>query len=433
MKRFFGTDGIRSNSEFFFENKFSYRVGRAIAKTFKIKEIVIGCDTRESSEAIVNELSLGLQSLGVDVYFQEHATTPMISYYSKQKKMIGIMITASHNPYHDNGIKIIDKGSKTTEEIELEIERYIDAEIQGEHSGGSFIKTNEPMTLYLSFFEQLNLHVNDMNVAIDCAHGASHIVVQKIIDKYLPKSTAYNVKPNGKNINASVGSTHLEFLKSVIQNHDIGFALDGDADRCLVVDHQGNIIDGDMMMFIYATYMKKHGLLKDNHVVLTKMSNPGVLKAFKDKNISYSLTDVGDKYVKQEMDEHGYTLGGEASGHIILDHLFHSGDGLLLALYMLKILSEEQKTLEAYIAHINVYPFKMINIKNVDKAVLKTDAVKQLTKDIEKIFKDDYLILIRPSGTEPLVRVTMSHQDQELLDEQINRMVDLIKEKGAIK
>ncbi|MFA5720405.1 MAG: hypothetical protein WC939_05055 [Acholeplasmataceae bacterium] len=432
MKKFFGTDGIRSKGSFFLKNDFAYRVGRAIAKTFSIKEIVIGCDTRQSSIPIVNEISDGLRSLGVDVYFQEHATTPMISYYSKNKQLIGIMITASHNPFHDNGIKIINKGFKTTDEEELQIESYLEETYSRTDLKGSFIVTDQPMSLYLDFFKSLDLGSIKMNVAIDCAHGASYVVAQKIINTYLPNTTAYNVTPDGKNINEGVGSTHLNFLQSIIHHHEIGFALDGDADRCLFVDKSGKMIDGDMMMFIFATYMKKHGLLKSDHVVLTKMSNPGILKAFKNENIHYSLTDVGDKHVKREMDQFGYTLGGEASGHIILQHLMHSGDGLLMGLYILKILTEEQTTLEQYLSKISTYPFKMINIKNVDKNVLKSIDVQELTKEIEAIFNEDYLILIRPSGTEPLVRVTMSHKDETLLDQQINRMVDLIKQKGEI-
>lgn len=432
MKKFFGTDGIRSKGSFFLKNDFAYRVGRAIAKTFSIKEIVIGCDTRQSSIPIVNEISDGLRSLGVDVYFQEHATTPMISYYSKNKQLIGIMITASHNPFDDNGIKIINKGFKTTDEEELQIESYLEETYSRTDLKGSFIVTDQPMSLYLDFFKSLDLGSIKMNVAIDCAHGASYVVAQKIINTYLPNTTAYNVTPDGKNINEGVGSTHLNFLQSIIHHHEIGFALDGDADRCLFVDKSGKMIDGDMMMFIFATYMKKHGLLKSDHVVLTKMSNPGILKAFKNENIHYSLTDVGDKHVKREMDQFGYTLGGEASGHIILQHLMHSGDGLLMGLYILKILTEEQTTLEQYLSKISTYPFKMINIKNVDKNVLKSIDVQELTKEIEAIFNEDYLILIRPSGTEPLVRVTMSHKDETLLDQQINRMVDLIKQKGEI-
>lgn len=432
MKKYFGTDGIRSDASFFLKDRFAYKVGKAIAKTFNVKKIIIGCDTRESSESIVEEISLGLRSKGVDVYFQKGATTPMISYYSKTKQLIGIMITASHNPYHDNGIKIFDKGYKTTDEMEVKIESYLD-ETDTSDLSGDFIITSDPMDVYVAFLNQLDLGINDINVAIDCAHGATYQVVQTVIEEHLPHAKAYNIKPDGKNINKNVGSTHLNFLQSVIDKHDIGFALDGDGDRCLVVDKHGNIVDGDMMMFIYASYMKKYGLLKDNHVVLTKMSNPGILKAFKDAGISYSLTDVGDKYVKQEMDAHGYTLGGEASGHIILNHLMHSGDGLLMGVYLLKILKDENKSLDDYLSKIRIYPFKMINIKNVDKNVLKSQAIKDLTEDIKVRFKDDYLILIRPSGTEPLVRVTMSHQDAHLLDTEINRMVELIKEKGAIK
>ncbi len=433
MKKYFGTDGIRSNSSYLLSNGFSYKVGKAIAKTFNIEEVIIGCDTRESSTSILNEITRGLNKLGVVVYFQENATTPMIAYYSKIKKMIGIMITASHNPYYDNGIKVFNKGYKTTDDIEYEIEKHVDKIKEDcENSHYSYVKTNEPLDLYLRFFDTLSLQVGEVNACFDCSNGASYKIIEEIIKRYVPKGKAYNVSPNGKNINDGVGSTHLNFLKSVVKKHDIGFAFDGDADRCLIVSKNGRIVDGDMMMYIYASYMKKKGLLKDDHVVLTKMSNPGILKAFKEEKITYSLCDVGDKFVKAEMDEHSYSLGGEASGHIILNHLMHTGDGILMALYMLKILKEENYKLEDYLEKITLYPFKMINIKNVNKDVLKDKKVVDLTKKVKEIFKEDYLVLIRPSGTEPLVRVTMSYKDEKILDEQINQMVDLIKEKGKI-
>lgn len=433
MKKYFGTDGIRSNSSYLLSNGFSCKVGKAIAKAFDIKEVIIGCDTRESSIPILNEITKGLNKLGVVVYFQEDATTPMIAYYTKVKEMIGIMITASHNLYHDNGIKVFNKGYKTDDEIEEKIEKNIDETNEdGANLNYSYIKTNEPLDLYLKFFDSLSLDAGNINACFDCANGASYKVIEKIIKRYVKKGKAYNITPNGKNINDGVGSTNLEFLKSVVGKHDIGFAFDGDADRCLIVSKNGKIVDGDMMMYIYASYMRKNGLLKDNHVVLTKMSNPGILKAFRDENISYSLCDVGDKYVKAEMDEYSYNLGGEASGHIILNHLMHSGDGILMALYMLKILKEENHKLEDYLKKVTLYPFKMINIKNVNKDVLKREEVVNLTEKVKKTFKEDYLVLIRPSGTEPLIRVTMSYKDAKVLDEQINLMVDLIKEKGKI-
>ncbi len=433
MKKYFGTDGIRSNSSYLLSNGFSYKVGKAIAQAFDVKELIIGCDTRQSSIPILNEITKGLNKLGVVVYFQEDATTPMIAHYTKVKEMIGIMITASHNPYCDNGIKIFNKGYKTDDEIEEKIEKIIDNTNEtSENLHYSYIKTNEPLDLYLRFFDSLSLEAGEINACFDCANGASYKVIEEIIKRYVPKGKAYNVSPNGKNINDGVGSTHLDFLKAVVKNHDIGFAFDGDADRCLIVSKNGNIVDGDMMMYIYASYMRKKGLLKDDHVVLTKMSNPGILKAFKEENITYSLCDVGDKYVKAEMDEHSYNLGGEASGHIILNHLMHSGDGILMALYMLKILKEENRKLEYYLEKVTPYPFKMINIRNVNKEVLKNEKVINLTKKIKETFKEDYLVLIRPSGTEPLIRVTMSYKDEKILNEQINQMVDLIKEKGKM-
>lgn len=431
MKKYFGTDGIRGKAYSFLTEEFAYKTGVAIAKTFKMKQVIIGKDTRESGKMIVYHLSNGLMSEGVDVYYQPNSTTPMISLYAMKHRMIGIMITASHNPYTDNGIKILDKGYKTTDDVELLIEKYMDEPLVERPITGHFYKTNEAYAMYVEMFDSLDLNIQGFSVAFDCAHGASSYVAPILFNKYVSKSKAFNIEPNGVNINDGVGSTHPQFLKEHMPAYDIGFSFDGDCDRCLIVDKNGQLIDGDMMMYIYGMYMKEKNLLKDNHVVLTKMSNPAILKALKEEAINYTLTDVGDKHVLSEMDDKGYTLGGEASGHIILRHLMHSGDGILMALYMLKILSETKKELSDYISHIQYYPFKMINIKNINKEVLHDEEVIQLIKEIENVFGEDSLILIRPSGTEPLIRVTMSHKDDTLLNANIHKMVELIKKKGA--
>ncbi len=436
MGKYFGTDGIRNKADYFLQGEFSYRLGLSIGHVIKPDRVVIGNDTRQSGVEILKELSRGLIDSGVIVNHQQDATTPMIAYYSAYKKVLGIMITASHNPYTDNGIKLFIDGHKSKDQLELMLEDFID---NGQpliaKEKGSFNQINFVLEAYLNFIDSLDLNISQLRVGFDAANGAAYKVAPLIFNKYLKEVMSYNIEPDGKNINVGCGSTSIEFLQNKVLEDklDIGFAFDGDADRCLMVNKHGEVIDGDLMMYIYAKYMKKHHLLNHDHVVLTKMSNPGVIKAFEEANINVSLTDVGDKYVFKALEDHNYTLGGEASGHIILRHLFHSGDGLLMALYMLKILSEENINLDHSLSHIKKYPFQMINIKNVDKSVLNHPLIIDEIEKVKVVFKKDYLVLIRPSGTEPLIRVTMSYKDEKILNEQITHIVELIKKEGVIK
>ena len=430
MKKYFGTDGIRGNAEKLLTQEFLFKVGVAIAKTLKTDYVVIGNDPRESAKRIIEDLSFGIRKEGIDVYYAKDVTTPMLVYYSLKKQVVGIMITASHNLYYDNGIKIFNKGYKLDETTEEKIEFLINNPQASQNKNGSFFSFEDVTTTYLDFIMSLDFKFKDLDFGVDCANGASYKIAPLIFKHYFTKFKAYNIKPDGKNINKNVGSTNLAFIQQkVIKNkHEIGFAFDGDADRCLIVDKNGNIIDGDLMMYIYANYLKKQQLLSNNHLVLTKMSNPGLLKTLTDEGFSFSLTDVGDKHIFKEMNDNGYILGGEASGHIILNQILPTGDSVLLALYMLKILSEENKTIDQFAKHIELYPFKMINIANIDKNVLMKVEVQEAIAEAKKSFKKDYLILIRASGTEPLIRVTMSYKDENILDEQINKMIKIIKE-----
>ncbi len=434
MGKYFGTDGIRDKAKSLMAGDFLYRVGRAIAVATKVKKIVIGADTRESSAKIITEITEGISNQNVEVYLAKNITTSMLAYYTKLKQMVGIMITASHNPYDDNGIKVINCGYKLDENLEKEIERLIDYPLDDGLKKGHTYIYDDVFDSYLDYIFKLNFTFADINIGYDCANGASFKVAPYVFDKYFKRAKGYNIKPNGTNINENCGSTNLGFIQEkVIKNkHDIGFAFDGDGDRCLIVDKKGNTIDGDLMLYIFATYLKKQGLLQKNHVVLTKMSNPGILKALKDENISYSLTDVGDKYVYQEMSKNNYNLGGEASGHIIVEPYFHTGDGIFLALFMLNILSKMKTSIDELVKHISFYPFKMINIRDVNKNVLDDKQVQKAINQAKQVFKDDYLVLVRPSGTEPLVRVTMSYKDENILNQQIENVVNIIKEKGAV-
>lgn len=436
MGKYFGTDGIRNKADYFLQGEFSYRVGYSIGQVIKPEKVILGNDTRESGKMIIDEIARGLIDSGVTVYYQKDATTPMIAYYSALEKMLGIMITASHNPYTDNGIKLFVDGRKTKTDLELKLEDFIDnGQPPYNKEKGTFKRVDYAEKAYLDFIDSLNLNFGNLRVGFDAANGASYKIASKVFNKYLKDVYAYNIIPDGKNINVGCGSTVIEYIQEKVNQDklDIGFAFDGDADRCLIVNHKGEVIDGDLMMYVYAWYMKKHHLLNHNHVVLTKMSNPGVIKAFNEAGIEVSLTDVGDKYVFEALENNNYTLGGEASGHIILRHLLHSGDGLLMALYILKILSEEHINLSEHLSHIKKYPFKMINIRNVDKNILNHPLIVDEINKVKKVFNNDYLVLVRPSGTEPLIRVTMSYKDEIILNEQLNHLVEVIKKEGSLK
>jgi phosphoglucosamine mutase len=432
MGKYFGTDGIRGVAFEKLNAELAFRVGQAISNVLKSSTVVIGMDTRESSPMLAYSIANGILSSGYDVLFAGVVSTPMIAHYSKKNGLVGVMITASHNPFMDNGIKVFNKGFKMLDEDELMIEDYID-------HGNPFIKTFGKITLsddvkkeYLSIYNQFDLKPTSLKIGFDSANGATYQISREIIDKLNPASIQINGQPDGRNVNVDSGSTHPEAIINLVKSKklDIGFSFDGDGDRILVVDSQGTPYDGDMLIYIIGSYLKKINKLSQDTVVLTKMSNPGILKALTDQKIKYSLTDVGDKYVADEMLTKGYIIGGESSGHIILSHLLHSGDGLLVAIYLLQILSELNKSLPELIKSVVLYPIKTINIKNINKAVLKKDSViSKVTETKEKLGQNS-LLLVRASGTEPLVRVTISSKDPVLMNELANQLVLFIQKEG---
>src|SRR5690554_420174 len=369
---------------------------------------------------------------GIDVLFAEVVSTPMIAYYSKHEKIIGVMVTASHNPYTDNGIKIFEKGLKSKQEDEELIEDYIEGKTYYSETFGTFYLSDDVEKKYLDLVESLKIPDGQIKVAYDSAHGANYLISRKLMSKHFKNSTQINNTPNGKNINVLSGSTHLETIKDFIKSNDfeLGFAFDGDGDRVLLVDNKGVTYDGDILIYLLATYLKSQNSLPNNGVVLTKMSNPGILKALKAKNINFVLTDVGDKYVFEAMLKNNYILGGESSGHIILRNLLDSGDGLINSLYILKVLEETHLSLTDITKEISLYPFKMINIKNINKAVLETNNVIDYIENYKKTLEEDDLLLIRASGTEPLIRVTLSIKDNRKLETDINKLVKYIESEG---
>jgi len=431
--KYFGTDGIRGVAGETLTSAFAYRVGQSLRQSYDADRIVIGKDTRESSDVLALSVALGALEAGVDVLYASSVSTPMVAHYSRVEGIPGVMITASHNPYRDNGIKVFEKGYKLSAEHEAEIEAFIDSEKKTETSRyGSFHRTDAVKETYKELIDSLDLDRANLQIVVDTANGATHEIAREIFREAVDEFVQIGDDPDGRNINEGCGSTNLEAVTEAARGHkaDIGFAFDGDGDRVLVVDHRENVYDGDLLVYIIATYMKSLGALNKDRVVLTKMSNPGIVKAFKRAGIKVSRTDVGDKYVQAELLKEDLSIGGENSGHIILNNLLQTGDGVLAAAYLLKILHEKRCTLASLIEDVEIYPQKTFNIEDVDKSVVEDKAIKQKIKSNKKRMGEDSLLLVRPSGTEPVVRITASHKDSSLIDEVIEDLKNTIEEKG---
>lgn len=435
MGKYFGTDGIRGEFNDLLTPELAYRVGQSLKQALNTSRLVIGMDTRESGQVLLDNVVNGAISVGIDCMIAGVVSTPLISNYSKQKDVTGIMITASHNPYQDNGIKVFNKGNKLLEVEELSIEAVIDsasepvkAETQGEIFSGEDV-----LDSYLDLLDTLELYTTDLKVGFDSANGANYLISYGVMRELVEDFIQIGNKPNGKNINDGVGSTHLEAIKDLVKENqlDVGFSFDGDGDRVLVVDKDLKEIDGDMLIYIIACYLKELGLLKKDTVVLTKMSNLGIIKAFERKGIKVVLTDVGDKYVLEALNKNGYSIGGENSGHIILRDFINTGDGLLVALYLLKIFSDTQKTIKELTSEVSMWPQLLVNIRTKKKEVLQHENVVAVIDRIKNILQENGKVLVRASGTEPLVRVTLSCETQKELDTYMKEITDAInKELG---
>jgi phosphoglucosamine mutase len=432
MGKYFGTDGIRGIAFEKLNNKLAFRVGQAIAHVLKPDRVVIGMDTRLSSPMLSHSIAHGLLTCGVDVIYAGVCSTPMVAHYSKMNNIIGVMITASHNPYTDNGIKVFNKGYKTTEDVEALLEDFIDHGELSISSLGHFELSEDVKLAYLKIYDHMDLKPLDLKIGFDSANGANYQISREIFNRINPNAIQIANEPDGLNINLGCGSTHLESILKLVKDEklDIAFSFDGDGDRIILIDDQGVIYDGDMIIYMIAKYLKQKNLLSKNKVVLTKMSNPGIIKALKSHGIDVVLTDVGDKYVFHELYTNGYTIGGESSGHIILTHLLHTGDGLLVAIYLLKILEEMHLSLHELVNDVKMFPLKLTNIKGIDKSVLKELTVQKAIDDVKLKLGDNALLLVRPSGTESLIRVTISHEDQLVVDHMTDYLVKIITEEG---
>ena len=448
MGKYFGTDGFRGEANKNLTAEHAYKIGRFLGWYYgRNKEegekckIVIGKDTRLSSYMFEYALVSGLTASGAEAYLLHVTTTPSVSYVARTEDFdCGIMISASHNPYYDNGIKLINSnGEKMDEETILKIEAYIDG-LSGEipfatrENIGRTVDYAMGRNRYIGYLISLATRsYKNKKVGLDCANGSAWMIAKSVFDALGAKTYVINNEPDGTNINTNCGSTHIEGLQKLVKEKglDVGFAFDGDADRCLCVDENGNVVNGDMIIYIYGCYLKERGKLAGNKVVTTVMSNFGLYKALDEAGIEYEKTAVGDKYVYENMSANGYRVGGEQSGHIIFRKYATTGDGILTAIKMMEVMLEKKKTLAELAAPVPVYPQVLKNIRVTDKAAAQNDPdVQAAVKAVGEKLGDDGRILVRESGTEPVVRVMVEAGEEALCEKYVDEVIDVIVKKG---
>ncbi len=453
--KYFGTDGFRGEANINLTSEHAYKIGRflgwyfvsPLCKTDRSDgrpRIVIGKDTRRSSYMLEYALCSGIIASGGDAYILHVTTTPSVSYVVRTEGFdCGIMITASHNPFYDNGIKLINRyGEKFDDAATALIEDYIDGELKklgvvGEdlplakrEEIGAIVDFVSGRNRYVGYLISVASHsYKHLKIGLDCANGASWSIAKAVFDALGAKTYVVGDTPNGTNINEGCGSTHIENLcKLVRENHlDIGFAFDGDSDRCIAVDEKGNEIDGDKMMYILAGRLKRRGMLKDDTVVATIMSNSGFVNSLKKAGIDCELTTVGDRFVYERMQQKDYDLGGEQSGHIIFKKYATTGDGLLTAIMITEELCDSKKTLSKLAEPVFVYPQFTQNVRVSDKrAVMTNEAVLKAVKEVERKIDGRGRVLLRESGTEPVVRVMVECEDEQKCREHAASIADTI-------
>ena len=447
MRKYFGTDGIRGIAGESLTADLSFKVGKALGKLLTEKKehpkVIIGRDTRISCDMIEQALTAGLTSTGVNVMTVGTIPTPAIAYLTKTIETdSGIMISASHNPYQDNGIKIFGPdGFKLTDDQELEIEHLIDNSDEIKNASfekiGKLYSGNELTQKYVQHIKlSISGDLSGIKIALDCANGATTGVAPFIFGDLEADIETIGCNPNGININDNVGSTKINTIANFVKenNVDVGFAFDGDGDRVLAVDSKGNIVDGDKIMFILAKHLKEQGELKDNMVVSTVMSNIGFYKAIEENGLQSVKTAVGDRYVVEEMRNNDYSLGGEQSGHIILMNYATTGDGILTAVKLADIIKSSGKSLEELANEVSIYPQKLVNIKVVDKKSAMEDAeILAECEKVEKELEGNGRILLRASGTENLIRVMVEASSDELTDKYCEQVAKIVREKFEVK
>ena len=447
MGKYFGTDGFRGEANVTLTVEDAYKVGRSLGWYYGQKtkadrcRVVIGKDTRRSSYMFEYSLVSGLTASGADVYLLHVTTTPSVSYVVRTEEFdCGIMISASHNPYYDNGIKVINgRGEKLEEETIEKIESYLDGEM-GEipfakrDAIGRTVDYAAGRNRYIGYLISLATRsFKNMRIGLDCANGSASAIAKNVFDALGAETHVINNTPDGLNINTNCGSTHIEGLqKYVLENHlDVGFAYDGDADRCLAVDSEGKLVDGDKILYVCGKYMKEQDTLVNNTVVTTVMSNFGLYKAFEREGISYEKTAVGDKYVYENMSQNGHCLGGEQSGHIIFSKHATTGDGILTSLKLMEVILEKKETLAKLADEVQIYPQVLKNVRVKDKEAAQAD--RDVQAEVQKVsdaLGDTGRILVRPSGTEPLIRVMVEAPTDEICGKYVAQVVEMIEKKG---
>lgn len=443
MGKYFGTDGYRGKANDTLHLDLAIKIGRYLGYYYgknKHAKILIGKDTRQSSSMYEMALAAGASASGANVYLLGVCPTPSVSYLIQKENFdCGIMVSASHNPYYDNGIKLFNhNGMKMEPEVEQQIEEYFESDDQLpfaiEDKIGKVINFEDGLQLYISWLRQTNpLDLSGMRIALDLANGSATATAVECLSEMGATLEVIHSEPNGTNINEKCGSTHPEELQKIMKegNYDVGFAFDGDADRLIAVDEDGNLIDGDHILHICGKYMKKQGTLKDDVVVTTVMANLGLYKSFERNQIQSIKTAVGDKYVFEEMLAHDYKVGGEQSGHIIFKDYENTGDGLFTALRLLMVMIEEKASLKELSEDLFIYPQLLVNLRVQDKqVVLHDEKVNALIQQISDELGNEGRILVRPSGTEPLLRVMVEAKTHELCHDYVYRVIDFVKEKG---
>ena len=449
MGKYFGTDGFRGEANVTLTVEHAYKVGRFLGWYYGQKtpgekcRIVIGKDTRRSSYMFEYSLVAGLTASGADVYLLHVTTTPSVSYVVRTEDFhCGIMISASHNPYYDNGIKVInEKGEKLEESVIEKIESYLDGE-----SGEIPFATKENIGRTVDFAAGRNRYIGylisiatrsfkNKKVGLDCANGSASAIAKNVFDALGAETYVINNEPNGLNINTDCGSTHIHVLQDFVKkNHlDVGFAYDGDADRCIAVDENGEVVDGDRIMYVCGKYMKEQGSLVNNTIVTTIMSNFGLYKALDREGIAYEKTAVGDKYVYENMSANGHCLGGEQSGHIIFSKNATTGDGILTSLKVMEAMLEKKQSLGKLASEVEIFPQVLKNVKVKDKKAAQDDAAVQAeVAKVTESLGDDGRILLRQSGTEPVVRVMVEAPSLEICEKYVDQVIQVMKTHGHV-
>ena len=449
MGKYFGTDGFRGEANVDLTVEHAYKVGRFLGWYYGKKNpgekcrIVIGKDTRRSSYMFEYSLVAGLTASGADAYLLHVTTTPSVSYVVRTEGFhCGIMISASHNPYYDNGIKVInERGEKLEESVIEEIEKYLDGETEEipfatKDDIGRTVDFAAGRNRYIGYLISIATRsFKNQKVALDCANGSASAIAKSVFDALGAETHVINNEPNGLNINTNCGSTHIEGLQKYVveEGCDVGFAYDGDADRCLAVDRNGNLVDGDLIMYICGKYMKEQGALVGNKIVTTIMSNFGLYKALDREGIGYEKTAVGDKYVYENMSQNGYCLGGEQSGHIIFSKNATTGDGILTSLKVMEVMLEKKQPLDQLASEVEIYPQVLKNVRVKDKKAAQEDAdVQAEVSKVTEALGDDGRILLRQSGTEPVVRVMVEAPDHHTCEKYVDQVIEVMKKKGHV-